>query len=352
MTATTTTYATGYHSAHRRRRSIVLTLITVAVAAAAALSAMTFGAVHIPLPHVIGALLGTADHQTILVVGTLRLPRVVAGLVVGAALGLAGSLTQTVTRNPLASPDIIGVTSGASVGAVCVAMAAGSYGGVSGLAAMVGMPVAAAVGALTATAVVTLASRTPERVVLVGVGVTVAAQSLVAWLLTLGDAQDAARATTWLTGSLGGTGWASVVPVVAVLTATTPAILLIRRHLAVLPLGDDLTRGLGVPLARVRWTALISAAVLAAGATAAAGPVAFVGLVAPRIAARLWHSERPPGLGSAACGAALVATSDLIARNVFAVLGGGTLELPVGIVTALIGGGYLVALLTSRRISA
>ncbi|WP_116115822.1 FecCD family ABC transporter permease [Austwickia chelonae] len=342
----------GYTSrAHRSRHRCNLGS-ALFIALAAALTTLSIGAVTIPPGQVVSALLGFADPQTTLVVGVLRLPRVLTGLAVGAALGLAGALTQTVTRNPLASPGIIGVTSGASVGAVAVAMAAGSAGGVSGPWAALGMPTAAALGSITATVTVIAVARTPERVVLVGVGMTVAAQSLVAWMLTWGNAQDAARATTWLTGSLGGSGWTLLLPVLVVLLIAVPVIGAIDRDLAVIPLGDDLASGLGIDVTKVRWTALLTAAVLAAAAVAAAGPVAFVGLVAPRLAARLWDAPRPPALGSAVCGAALVTLSDLIARNLFSWLGIGVIELPVGIITAAVGGVYLVSLLTSRRIAA
>ncbi|GAB79313.1 iron complex transport system permease protein [Austwickia chelonae] len=345
---TTDGYTSRTHRARHRRNLAAAVLI----ATTAALTTLGIGAVTVPPDQVVAALLGFADPQTTLVVAVLRLPRVLVGLAVGAALGLAGALTQTVTRNPLASPGIIGVTSGASVGAVAVAMAVGSAGGVSGPWAALGMPTAAAIGAVTATFTVITVARTPERVVLVGVGMTVAAQSLVAWMLTWGNAQDAARATTWLTGSLGGSGWTLLLPVLVVLLLAVPVVGSIDRDLAVIPLGDDLAAGLGVAVTRVRWTALLTAAVLAAAAVAAAGPIAFVGLVAPRLAARLWETPRPPALGSAACGAALVSLSDLLARNLFTWAGIGVIELPVGIVTAAVGGIYLVSLLTSRRITA
>ncbi|PRY61453.1 iron complex transport system permease protein [Knoellia remsis] len=309
---------------------------------------LSVGTTALPLSDVLASLLGGSGGPADFVVRELRLPRAVAGICVGAALAVAGALTQTVTRNPLASPDIIGVTSGASLGAVAVIVFGGSAGGASGAVASVGVPAAAMAGGAIASLLVALVARAGERVVLVGVGVTAMCQSAVTWLLVSGDVTDAGRAATWLAGSLSGRVWTDVAPVVVAIVALTPATWLLTRELAVLVLGDDVATGLGANPSRTRWVALGASTVLAGLATAAAGPVAFVGLCAPALAVRIARVERPPLVLSALVGAVLVSGSDLVARNLFGWLGLGPTELPVGIVTGIIGAVYLVVLLHRR----
>lgn len=337
-----------YELPGRRRRRLGISTVAAVLATGAALLALTTGTMAIELPRALTAVLGTGDPQAELVVGTLRLPRILTGLLVGAALALAGALTQTAARNPLASPDILGVTSGASVGAVAVVILAGGNGGVSGAWASLGIPAAAVTGALVAALIVAALARTTERVILVGVGVTAAAQSLVAWLLVLGDVADAGRAAAWLAGSLNARQWLHVWPVLAVLIVAAVACLLLARSLPPLGLGDEAAGGVGVPVGRTRLASLAIATLLAGVATAAAGPIAFVGLAAPQVAARLARADRPPLLASALTGAALVSCSDLLARNLFGWFGRGATELPVGIVTAILGAIYLAVLLSRK----
>lgn len=331
----------------RLRRAAVAALALVVLLAAGALGLMT-GSLPLDLTRVLQALFATADTQAELVVGTLRLPRVVTGLAVGAALGLAGALTQTVARNPLASPDILGVTSGASVGAVAVVVLAGGNGGVSGTWASVGVPAAAVSGAAVAAVLVAVLARSTERVILVGVGVTAAAQALVAWMLVLGDVQQAGRAAAWLAGSLNARSWLHAWPVLGVVALAVVPCLVLGRALSVVGLGDDAAHGLGARVNRTRFVALAVATVLAGVATAAAGPIAFVGLAAPQVVVRLVRAERPPLLASALGGAALVVVGDLVARNAFSWFADSPTELPVGIVTALVGATYLAALLSRK----
>ncbi|MFD5224818.1 FecCD family ABC transporter permease [Microbacterium sp. NPDC058342] len=332
-------------AAFRRRRESWALIAATPLVLAALLASLALGGEILGPDRVVGGLLGGEDA---FVVQTLRLPRAAAGIAVGAALALAGAIAQTVMRNPLASPDIVGVTGGASVGAVAVITFAGSAGGVSGSAAMIGVPLAAVAGGAAATLLVSLIARTTERVVLVGVGVTAMCQSAVTWLLVQGDVNDAGRAATWLTGSLNGRNWADVVPVLAVLALCLLALTALVRPLSMIALGDDVAEALGVRVNRVRWISLALTAVLAGVATAAAGPVAFVGLCAPAIAQRLTGAGRPPLLLSVAVGAILVGAGDLVGRNLFAWFGAGPVQLPVGIVTGAVGAVYLIFLIRRR----
>jgi iron complex transport system permease protein len=294
---------------------------------------------------VIQVLLGGGTTAQRLIVLDLRLPRILAAVLVGAALAVAGALTQTFARNPLASPDVLGVTSGASLGAVAVIVLGGS--------ATVGVPFAALAGALlTAAAVYLLAWRRGidgYRLVLVGLGVGEVLTSGVSWLLVRAEIVDATRATIWLNGSVAGVDWPQIRPLAVALAVLLPLAVAAGFALQALHFDDDVARGLGVRLQTAQLAVVLTAVALAAAAVAAAGPIEFVALVVPQIALRLCGGSRPPLLVSAILGALLVASADLIARSLLS-----TRELPVGLVTAIIGAPYLLWLLTraNRRTSA
>ena len=372
----------GRFSGVLRPRTIAVTVLGLALVLLAAAVNIGRGDFPISIGEVLAVLLGGGERGQRFIVLDLRLPRSLTGVLVGAALGLAGAITQTVARNPLASPDVLGVTSGASAAAVLLIVLGGSSAGVAAIGATLGLPLAALLGGLlTAVLVHALAWRRRiegQRLVLVGVGVAAVGTALTNWLLTRAEITDAARATVWLTGSLNARGWEHVVPVGAALVVLVPVALLLGFGLGALQLGDDTARGLGlrvdreraallvlVPVAlllgfglgalqlgddtarglglrvdRERAALVVVAVALAAVATASAGPIAFVALVVPQICQRLVGAARPPLLASAVYGALLVLVADLVARTVLAV------ELPVGIVTAILGAPYLLFLLT------
>ena len=275
-----------------------------------------------------------------------RLPRTIAGAVAGACLAVAGGLTQTVARNPLATPEILGVTAGASTGAVAVLVLAGAgHGGASGMASTIGMPVAAALGALgTGTAVFLLTYRRAQqgfdsmRLVLVGLGAAGLASSITTWLLTLGDVTNASQALTWMMGSLNGKDWGTVVPS---LLASLPLLAVAGacgRWLLLSAFDDDTARSLGLPLARSRPMLLLLSVLLAAVGTVLAGPVAFVALLCP-LTARFAGRTVVPSLGlTALLGAAFVVLSDLVAGFFL------PHSLPVGVFTTVLGAPVLIAL--------
>jgi iron complex transport system permease protein len=325
----------------------VVTLVGAVLVVLAAAVNIGRGDFPISLAEVLAALAGGGDAAQRFIVLELRLPRTLTGALVGAALGLSGAVAQAVARNPLASPDILGVTAGASAAAVVViVLGAGSAGAVAGLLGSVGLPVAALAGGLvTAALVYALAHRRGVegyRLVLVGVGVGAVATSITSWLLVVAEVHEAARATVWLTGSLNARGWEHVVPVGLALLVLVPVALLLASTLGVLQFGDDTARGLGLRVDAARGGLILVAVGLAAVATASAGPIAFVALVVPQICQRLVGAARPPLLASAVYGALLTVTADLIARTAL-----GT-EIPVGIVTAVLGAPYLVHLLVRR----
>lgn len=326
------------------------TCVALAGALAAVIAlAIGRGDFPVPLSEVVATLLGGGDPENRYIVMDLRLPRALTGLFVGAALGIAGAITQSVARNPLASPDILGVTAGASAAAVAVIVVGG--GATGGIMHDVGLPVAAlAGGSVTALLLIALARRGGMdgfRLILIGIGVGALLSALTTYLLVKADIREAARAVVWLTGSLNGRGWEHVVPVGLALAAVGGLAVVASFTLGALRLGDDTARSLGVRLQTGRTVIVLAAVALAAVATASAGPVAFVAFVAPQVALRLIGTAGPPIIGSALTGALMLLGSDLIARVVLPV------ELPVGIVTAAIGGPFLLYLLVrhNRRIT-
>jgi len=319
-------------------RAVVVSAVLLAVVVVGGCWSISVGEFHIPFGDVVREVTGiggTTDSEFI--VQVLRLPRVLTGVLVGAAFGISGQVFQRLSRNPLASPDIIGVTSGAAFGAVLCIVAISTVTTSVTTGALAG-------SILTVGLLYVLAVRngfSSYRMVLVGIGLTTMLNAGTAYLLTRSELNDAQRAYTWLAGSLNGRSWDYVRPLTIALILLVPPTLMISRQLRVMEMGDDCAAGLGVSLTRSRALLALLAAGLAAVATAAAGPVAFVALAAPQIARRL-VGERSAGIVPAALvGSAMVVIGDLVARTAF-----GDTELPVGIVTALVGAPYLLWLLT------
>ncbi|TDB92283.1 iron chelate uptake ABC transporter family permease subunit [Actinomadura sp. 7K534] len=290
---------------------------------------------------VVRTLAGQGAPADTLIVNQIRLPRTVAGLAVGAALGLAGAIFQSLVRNPLGSPDILGFTQGASSGVLAVIVLTGG-----GSVAVAGG--AAAGGLATGLLVYAVAGRRGvhgQRLILVGIGIAAILTGVNGYLLTQANIVDAARAVLWLTGSLDGRDWADAAPVLAGLAVLGPLVLVgCGRALRMLEMGDDAAHGLGVPIERVRLLMLTAAVLLTSFAAAAAGPVSFVALTAPQLARRLTRTTGPNLLPAMCMGAALLVAADWTAQRAFP-----GHQLPVGVVTGLLGGGYLVWLLVTER---
>jgi iron complex transport system permease protein len=288
---------------------------------------------------VVRSVIGDGGDDAEFVVETLRLPRTVTAVLVGAALGMSGAVFQSIARNPLGSPDIIGFESGAAVGAVLIITL---YGG-SSLAVAAG---AVAGGLVTALLVYLLAyqrSLAVSRLVLVGIGIGFTATAAVDYLITRAQIQDVQRAAVWLTGSLNGRSWDHVRTVALALLVLAPCIVLAQRALDRLELGDDTARALGVRVGPTKLLVIVVAVGLVALAVAAAGPIVFIAFVAAPIARRLTSSPGACLVPAAFVGALLTLTADLVARRILA-----PTELPVGIATAVIGAPYLLWLLARR----
>lgn len=299
------------------------------------------------VPDVAAVILGGGDEAEQFIVWDLRLPRSVVGLLVGAGFGMSGAIWQSITRNPLASPDLLGITAGASAGAVAVIV----FGGTTVLGSAVGVPAAAmTAGLLTGVLIYLLAWRRGIegfRLVLIGVAVNGIMLALTNWMLVIGEIWDAQEATVWLNGSLNGRDWGDALPAALALGAIGAVALASTFQLSALKLGDDTARALGVRVQLSQSVLLIASVLLAAVCVTAAGPIGFVAFVAPQVTLRVAGTAGPPLLASALTGAALVVGSDYVARVLLPV------ELPVGIVTTAIGGPFLMYLIirTNRRMS-
>jgi len=317
-------------------RAAAVTATLLAIGLVVFCWSLAVGDFPVAIRDVVSSLVGHGNDDSDFIVHTLRLPRALLAVLVGAAFGMSGAILQRLARYPLASPDIIGVNSGAAAATIFVIVVwQGTTLQVTG-GALIG-------GAVTAFAIYLLAYRngiTGYRLVLVGIGVTAALGAVIEYLVTRADIIDAQRATVWLTGSLNGRSWPQVRPVVVALAVLMPLALVLARRLRVLELGDDAARGLGERVELTRFLLLADAVALAAVGVAAVGPIGFVALVAPQIARRVAGSRSIGLIPSAAFGALLLLTADLIARRVFA-----PKELPVGVITAILGAPYLLWLL-------
>ncbi|WP_370625845.1 FecCD family ABC transporter permease [Corynebacterium sp. TAE3-ERU16] len=290
---------------------------------------------------------GTDIERTIVV--QWRLGRALVAVVIGLCLGVSGAITQSIARNALASPDILGISMGASVAAVAVIVLGGS--GVSIAGVLIGVPVAALCGGLaTAVVIYLLALKNgvdPYRLVLIGIGVNALLGSLVTWLLVIADIRRAEQATLWLTGSLNGRGWPEFVPLVIVFLVSVPVLLVSAFDLRPLHFGRDLSVGLGVRVTVTQALVLLVAIALTSVTVAAAGPIGFVAFVSPQVARLLTGSPTPPLAAGALTGAIIILAADIVTGSVL------PWTLPVGVATAAIGGPFLIFLLirTNRKVT-
>ncbi|MDP9696893.1 UNVERIFIED_ORG: iron complex transport system permease protein [Arthrobacter globiformis] len=290
---------------------------------------------------------------TSFIVMEAKLPRAVLGTMIGVAFGLSGALFQTLLRNPLASPDVIGISYGASAAAVLAIVVFGASGAtVSGAALGGAMAVAALIYGISRGGSLGLGggsrgNAAGNRLVLAGVGIAAALHAMVSFLMTRADIRTAAEALIWINGSLNSASWDRAGVLALTLVVLVPAAALLAGPLRILELGDDAAAGLGIRVAATRLGLVLTAVALAAVATAAAGPVAFVAFLAGPIARRFTGKASLPA--SALVGALIVLAADYFAANIAPLLLDGTV-LPVGVVTGALGAPFLLWLLvTSNR---
>ncbi|ADG75470.1 transport system permease protein [Cellulomonas flavigena DSM 20109] len=320
--------------ARARRYRTVLAVLALAVVAVAVV-ALCVGERSYAPSEVLRVLLGEQVVGASFNVGVLRAPRVLTGLLVGVAFGTGGVVFQTMLRNPLASPDIIGVSAGSSAAAVVAITAFGLSGAALSLVAITaGLAVAAVIYALSWRDGVQGA-----RLVLIGIAVGAMLDSVIGYALTRAGVYDANEALRWLTGSLNSAFWPGVGPLAAALGVLVPTLLVLARRLPVLQLGDDVAAGLGVRPDRSRLALLLVAVAVIAVATSAAGPIAFVAFLSGPIAHRLLRGTGSLVVPAGLVGALLVLTADLVGQHLL------VHRFPVGVVTGVLGAPYLLWLL-------
>ncbi|MEU8241265.1 iron chelate uptake ABC transporter family permease subunit [Actinoplanes missouriensis] len=318
---------------NRRRRTVIAVLAAIVVSAFAV--SLMAGQTFYPPGDVLRVILGETVPGASFTVGELRLPRAVLALATGVCFGLGGVTFQTMLRNPLASPDIIGISSGASAAAAfaIIVLNLGETG-VSVFAITAGLGVAVVIYVLSFKDGVA-----GTRLVLIGIGMAAMLDSATAYVLNQAGQWDLQAAMRWLNGSLNGSTWDETVPVLLALVVLGPVLLGQSRNLTMLRLGDDTAAALGTRLERTRLIAIVAAVGLIAFATSATGPIAFVAFLAGPIAARLVGPGGSLLIPSALVGAALVLVADFAGQFAFSV------RYPVGVVTGVLGAPYLIYLL-------
>lgn len=321
-----------------RTRSVVVGAATLAAVVVLAVLSLGWGTYSVAPDAVIRALAGSGDAMDTTVVVGWRLPRTLAAVSIGALLAIAGALFQTVTRNPLASPDILGLSNGAFTGMLVTLVLVSASWPARAVGALVGCLVASAVIWL-------LASRgglQGFRLIVVGIGVSAMLASLNTWMLLQIELDAAMFASSWGQGSLNGVTGDALAGVLACAAPFAVAAFALVPALRQIELGDDMAAASGVRPSLVRALGLLVGVVLVAATTAIAGPVAFVALAAPQIARRLAGSPTLSLALSAVVGALLLLASDLVAQHLLPV------ALPVGVVTVSVGGLYLVVMIVSE----
>ena len=327
-----------------RRVPLILFIVTVVTLAVMVIN-IGVGEYPIPALDVIKTVLHlpTANFDDYnFIVNTLRLPRMLVAALVGVALGISGAIMQGLTRNPLASPDILGISAGAGLVAVTLIVVVQDVpGGV--------IPLAAFGGALLIAGLIYLLAwrggDSPLRLILVGIGLAAVTGALTTLMITFGDIYDVQRALIWLTGSVYARSWAEVWGLLPWLLLFVPLAFLLARDLNALHLGEEVARGLGTQVAWRRGLLMVTAVALAGATVAAAGTIGFVGLMAPHIGRRLVGPDQVGLLPTAGVlGGMIVVASDLVGRTLFA-----PIELPCGLITAAVGAPFFIYLLWRQR---
>ena len=335
-----TTLSRAGFSVRIHRRSAAVVIIGLLLLLGLSVYSLTLGDYGLSAADSFRRLLGDGgprdDFLGVYFVQSVRLPRMLAAVAVGCALGISGRIFQTISGNPLGSPDIVGLSTGCATGALIAIIVLGSSPAVTGLGALVG-------GLVSGAAILACAGGmrvTGMRVVLVGIGCSAALRAINSLLIVKAPLEAAQRAQLWSAGSFSGVTFARLTPLLIVLGVVACACVAAAVPLGLVAMGDDVATGLGVRVRRIRLLSIAVAILLVACATAVAGPVAFVALSAPHIAHRLCGGGGVGFASSALVGALLVLASDVCAQRLIA-----PAELPVGVVTGVVGGLYLLWLL-------
>ena len=319
----------------RRARAIIANVSLIAIVLCICIMMLLYGNTNYSLDVVIRVLRGENIQGANFAIATLRLPRMLSGLLVGIAFGIAGNTFQTMLRNPLASPDIIGVTSGSSVAAVfCILVLGLSGPAVSIISVISGLLVSMLIYLLSKDI-----SFSGSRLILIGIGIQAMLQAAISFLLLKASQYDVPGAMRWLSGSLNGMTMKDIPTLFIVVMVFGIISLLFTKYLQVLELGDEFATTLGIRLNLVRIILILSAVFLIAFATSTTGPIAFVAFLAGPIASKIVGRGSSNVLASGLVGALLVLSSDMIGQYVFST------RFPVGVITGILGAPYMLFLL-------
>ncbi|WP_307868597.1 FecCD family ABC transporter permease [Umezawaea beigongshangensis] len=333
-TVTTSELVVRTRARRSRRRRTVIAVLTALILVAFAVSLMV-GQRFYPPGDVLAVVLGEQVPGASFAVGRLRLPRAVLATLVGLSFGLGGVTFQTMLRNPLASPDLIGVSAGASAAAAFAIVTLSLSGAaVEAFAIVAGLGVALLIYLLSYRGGVV-----GTRLILIGIGIAAMLESAINWVLSGAGQWDLQQALRWLTGSLNGVAWTDVVPVLCAVVVLGPLLLAQTRRLATMQLGDDAAAALGVRIDLTRVVVIVCAVGLISFATAATGPIAFVSFLSGPIAARLVGPSGSLMVPAALVGALLVLVADFSGQFLLGA------RYPVGVITGVLGAPYLIYLI-------
>lgn len=322
----------------RRRRShrwLRATSLLAVLACLLCCAMLVLGSTIYPIQDVIRALMGEQINGVSFAVSTIRLPRMLAGLFAGFAFGIAGYTFQTMLRNPLANPNVIGITSGSSAAAVfCIIVLHTSEAVISAASVIAGLATVILIYMLSRGRTFSVG-----RLILVGIGIQAMLDALISYLLLVGEQQDIPATLRWLAGSLNGSQMNELPPLVLTVLLFSPIVIGLGKHLSMLELGEQSASSLGVSTDKTRIALIFSSVCMIALATATTGPIAFVAFLAGPIAKRLAGAGFPGAIPAGLVGANLVLAADLIGQFAF------EYRFPVGIITGLLGAPYLIFLL-------
>lgn len=319
----------------RRRRYIIVTSILAIIAFVLCCAMLMLGNTIYPVDNVLRVLLGEEVKGASFAIGTIRLPRMLAGVFAGFAFGVGGYVFQTMLRNPLANPNVIGITAGSSAAAVfSIIVLHASYTVVS---------IASVIGGLATVIVIFLLSRGSSfsigRLILIGIGIQAMLNAVISYLLLIGQQHDIPTAMRWLSGSLNGSKMETLYPLIVVVLIFAPIIIASGKRLELLDLGEQTATSLGVHTDKTRIVLLMSSVIILALATATTGPIAFVAFLSGPIANRLVGIGFSNIIPSGLVGIILVLASDLVGQFAFVA------RYPVGVITGILGAPYLIYLL-------
>ncbi|WP_088008831.1 FecCD family ABC transporter permease [Indiicoccus explosivorum] len=324
---------TGRQRRHRRWLFVTGTLSALAFLLSCAM--LLLGNTIYPIPDVVRVLAGEQIDGASFAIEVIRLPRLLAGFFAGFAFGIAGNTFQTMLRNPLANPNVIGITAGSSAAAVFCIVVLQTSGAIVSAASI-------AAGLATVLLIYVLAkgsSFSIGRLILIGIGIQAMLNALISYLLLIGDEQDLPAAFRWLSGSLNGSQLHELPPLILSVLLLAPVIVALGKHLSILELGEQAAVSVGVNADMVRIALIVSSVVMIAIATAVTGPIAFVSFLAGPIAKRLVGSGFSNAIPAGLVGVCLVLAADLIGQFAFET------RYPVGIITGILGAPYLIFLL-------